>query len=1029
MAELKEKLTLDSSQHDSALKNATKEVSDYSRTVKATNKEIEKMQNAFSGCGTSVANFFGNLKSGNWGNAATSIKDLAGNLKNLSTGFSAAAASGGGFGAALGALIGPLGVVAGAVAGVGVALYKLYDYNSGLEEMNQKISQITGDSGDALIAFRSKIEAVASTYKQDTDEIMSATNSFAKGMNVSYGEAADLISKGFAAGANVDNQFLDTLKEYPRYFKEAGLSAEEYTAIAIQASKQGVVSDKALDVIKEGNLRIREMTTATADALDSIGISSQKVQQDLASGATTTFEVMQQVSDKLSKMPDSASKVGTALADIFGGPGEDAGYQYITMLKDMDLNLDNVMAKSGDMANLQEQQKQATEDLKNSVASLFDFTQDGFTEAKASAKLYITQGLTKIIDTLRSAVNYTIDFYNKCGTLRTVINVIIACAKTAYNVFKTLFSYIIMAIKVTANQFKGYALILEGLVTFNWDKVKSGFTQAINSIGRNLKDFVSTASKNGYAAGSAWIDAINESANGHIDPLKRTSSKDVSNSGSNKSSNAPTVKGKAAMNTSDADKKAAAAAAKAAKEEEKRVKELEKLKKEVIDKTRQLQIDAVDDAYQKQCDSIDKAYNDAKTYAQELIAKFKELNGGGDLNTEQWDAVNNYIKAAQEKQIADQNKLDSEYAEKQKSQKQAIIDKLSQYQIDSMSNTVERELAEENKRYEEEKRQIAEIAKKYKDSFGSIPEGIQKMIDKLNSAADKKHESKTDQLINNKNSYSNVSSDLSTLQQKLEVTATGTPEYYNLQNQIKELTKKKNKIEFQLEWDGLDGFEKFQAGWSQIDAGVGAIDGVVDSFGSLIKSIDEGADAWTIFTGIISTVTTTLESVGTVMQTIDTITQMLSATNTAATAQDTANTQTEVANNTAKMVSDQAVSIGEATKNGASLPFPANIAAIAAGVAAVIAAFAMIGSFADGGIINGASRIGDMNLARVNGGEMILNGKQQSNLFHLIDKGGLNNSVTPNGNVEFTIKGDKLYGVLKNYGRVKSTIGKNIGIM
>ena len=58
------------------------------------------------------------------------------------------------------------------------------------------------------------------------------------------------------------------------------------------------------------------------------------------------------------------------------------------------------------------------------------------------------------------------------------------------------------------------------------------------------------------------------------------------------------------------------------------------------------------------------------------------------------------------------------------------------------------------------------------------------------------------------------------------------------------------------------------------------------------------------------------------------------------------------------------------------MPFPLNIAAIAAGIAAVVAGIAMIGSFADGGVIGGNSFHGDSMFAKVNAGEMILNNKQ-----------------------------------------------------
>lgn len=149
------------------------------------------------------------------------------------------------------------------------------------------------------------------------------------------------------------------------------------------------------------------------------------------------------------------------------------------------------------------------------------------------------------------------------------------------------------------------------------------------------------------------------------------------------------------------------------------------------------------------------------------------------------------------------------------------------------------------------------------------------------------------------------------------------------------------------------------------------------------------------------------------------------------TALSTANTQVEIANNQQEQMSDlasvgtkQASAIASATASGAKLPFPANLAAIAAGIAAVVAAFAMISSFADGGIIGGNTTLGDMNIARVNKGEMILNGTQQKRLFSILDGAA---SASPNnitsGNVKFEIKGSTLVGVLKNHNSKMNKVG------
>ena len=83
-------------------------------------------------------------------------------------------------------------------------------------------------------------------------------------------------------------------------------------------------------------------------------------------------------------------------------------------------------------------------------------------------------------------------------------------------------------------------------------------------------------------------------------------------------------------------------------------------------------------------------------------------------------------------------------------------------------------------------------------------------------------------------------------------------------------------------------------------------------------------------------------------------------------------------------------------------------------VAAMIAQVHSLSGYAEGGIIQGKTTIGDRNLARVNAGEMILNHRQQNHLFKMIDEGRTTNNIMA-GNVQFRIEGKSLVGVLKNY--------------
>lgn len=125
----------------------------------------------------------------------------------------------------------------------------------------------------------------------------------------------------------------------------------------------------------------------------------------------------------------------------------------------------------------------------------------------------------------------------------------------------------------------------------------------------------------------------------------------------------------------------------------------------------------------------------------------------------------------------------------------------------------------------------------------------------------------------------------------------------------------------------------------------------------------------------------------------------------------------------------QGEAIASGTASASALPFPANIGAIASIVATIMSTFAQIGSivgaFADGGIVGGSLH-GDKVLARLNGGEMVLNKTQQSKLFHAIESGRFGENNTTPSTVTWKIKGSDLYCALSNYKSIKIKQGKNI---
>ena len=356
-------------------------IGSYKEEVKAAWMELNHLNDSMGSFGIISGSFGDSLQS--LGNAGSVLEGLSGFGKIFQNKW----------------LLG-LGAVGAAGAGIGWWV----NYNNGLTEATRLTQQFTEKSGEDLKAYRTEVQAIADFYGKDFKEVLIGANAVSKQFGISAEESLKLIQDGFIAGADANGEFLDTLREYPAYFKEAGISAETFIAITAQAAKSGIYSDKGVDVIKEGNLRIREMTTATAAALEGIGISADEVQEQLKSGQKTTFDIIQMVSERLNELPDSASVVGTALADIFGGPGEDAGLQYIRTLKDIKTNLGDVKAETGELGKAQEDMIESQKLLSKELALLFDATGGSFETMSAKIKSSIASMTADLLSFVRRGI-------------------------------------------------------------------------------------------------------------------------------------------------------------------------------------------------------------------------------------------------------------------------------------------------------------------------------------------------------------------------------------------------------------------------------------------------------------------------------------------------------------------------------------------------------------------------------------------------------------------------------------------------
>ena len=255
----------------------------------------------------------------------------------------------------------------------------------------------------------------------------------------------------------------------------------------------------------------------------------------------------------------------------------------------------------------------------------------------------------------------------------------------------------------------------------------------------------------------------------------------------------------------------------------------------------------------------------------------------------------------------------------------------------------------------------------------------------------------------------------------IQITSTESPEYLQAIETLKALTLEEQTIKVKIESDtniiskeqaqqvsqtSKDMYDGLKNSW-------GAATGLANSIADISKGFED-MTALEKLESIGNTIFSVIDNVTTLIGSVNTFSKALSsasAVQTATSAANVASTQAETSASLANTVAKSGEAIAGATASGAELPFPANLAAIAAGVATVVGVLAMISGFADGGIVGGKTTVGDYNLIRANKGEMILNNKQQAHLFRLLDSGG-SNANTSNGEVKFRISGTDLVGVL-----------------
>ena len=1036
-----------------SMASAERQLEQVRTQIRQTREELDNLSSASEGFDlSSIGNSINSLRSGDISGFVSQLQAL----RNISLG--SIVSSVGALGASLSAAIAPVAALVGGIAALGYTVSESISSVSDFETHLDGLQSLTGLGDDAMKSIADGAIEMSKGFKSSASEIVdsmkligSQAPELLKNQDalMKVTEAANVLSE--AAGIEV----VDAAKGVTTVMNQMGASASEATEIInvlAASSQQGSADVAYLNTAFE-----KAGTAAKSAGMDytqlaaAIETIAPKFSSADVAGSTLNSTLLALSVQANDKFKPAVVGMDQALQNLAKAEMDDiqmknlVGASNITMLKTLIEAKDTFKGFESSLAGTNtayEQMAINTDNLDGTIGGLkANWEALLLTLGESDIIQGIIQFFQQVITTLTELINYisaTIKEFEGLGGSINIVDALGAVWKVNVAIIKAACEIIEVAIAAVIKLFQKIGQVVRSV----WGSIKQtlkdvGFFEPIRNACKSVITWFTNMVQKiqgvwtdfkrwlGLNVASTKITVDNEvgDAVGGNKPSGGTSSGGNISSGSTSStaSSGKTGRKTPKVTTSkvttkpqykegslgkieeDISKKQAELKLAISDEDRKKIqKEINDLtkKKEAIELSLKVQPDA--GSLQSLEESISKKQKELKVAVSD--SSREQIQKEIDELTGQKQAIEILLKPAiDDKGIEGLKDKISQHSEKK--QNQPSGNKVSQ--AETKADNLKEELKYNQDIVKSYKEQYKAIQSRLKagvtlttneSKLADIYEDAKKKVDDLTSAYDNAARSAEQLKANstfNKKMYSGIKGTIKTIGSLNDSVVGVTSTWENMAES----------------WNDMSTFKK-----------------VTSSISAVISTINEAMGAYEAISDVVQLFGEISEASAAKKVAAD-ATEM--ASDSTKTALSTANSQVEIANNQQEQMSDlasvgtkQASAIASATASGAKLPFPANLAAIAAGIAAVVAAFAMISSFADGGIIGGNTTLGDMNIARVNKGEMILNGTQQKRLFSILD-GGV--SASPNnitsGNVKFEIKGSTLVGVLKNHNSKMNKIG------
>lgn len=200
-------------------------------------------------------------------------------------------------------------------------------YGENLEEVTNALSRVKQNIHSLneieLEDATAKAMLLAEVFESDVNEVTRGTQNLMDAFGISADKAFDLFTAGGQRGLNFSNEMFDNVAEYAPLFDKMGYTAEEYFGILERGSKAGVYNlDYVNDIMKEFQIRVKDGSKATNEAMGDLSKETQNVWKSFLDGKGTISDVASTVVDELKGM-DNQVLANQIAVGLFGTKFED----------------------------------------------------------------------------------------------------------------------------------------------------------------------------------------------------------------------------------------------------------------------------------------------------------------------------------------------------------------------------------------------------------------------------------------------------------------------------------------------------------------------------------------------------------------------------------------------------------------------------------------------------------------------------------------------------------------------------------